>query len=95
MEFVETSIFSKYVKNHIDDESYRSLQSELVGNPKIGTVLQKTGGARKMRWASKGAGKSGGFRIIYFYASSEDCCYMLLAFGKSEQDTLTDVQKRT
>ncbi|MFV1981486.1 MAG: transcriptional regulator [Rhodothermia bacterium] len=58
MEFVETSVFSDYVKSELNDESYRELQAELIGNPTKGQVMRGSGGARKVRWAGNGSGKS-------------------------------------
>lgn len=93
MEFVETPVFTKYAASELDRASYRALQSELLKNPEKGRLIRGTGGARKVRCASKSGEKSGGARIIYFYAASEHRCYMLLAYSKSEKNSLTDAQK--
>lgn len=64
--FVESTIFEKYRDEYLSDEEYRRFQSELMRNPKLGDVMQGTGGLRKIRVASKGKGKRGGARVIYF-----------------------------
>ena len=45
--------------------------------PKAGAVIQATGGIRKLRWASKGKGKRGGVRIIYYWLDSKNRFYLL------------------
>ena len=66
----------------------------LVVNPEAGRVIVGTGGARKVRWALAGRGKSGGARVIYYWADARDIILMLMIYAKNEQDTLTDAQKR-
>ncbi|GAC11672.1 hypothetical protein GCHA_3742 [Paraglaciecola chathamensis S18K6] len=38
-----------------------------MSDPKQGDVIQGTGGLRKLRVASKGKGKRGGSRVIYYF----------------------------
>ena len=68
--FVESSIFEKNRTNYLSDEEYRQLQNELLKTPTKGDVIQGTGGLRKVRVASKGKGKRGGARVIYYYLNS-------------------------
>jgi len=60
MIFIETPVFTSDLKEHLDDEEYRSLQAYLAAHPEAGSLLEDTGGLRKIRWAAKGKGKSGG-----------------------------------
>lgn len=53
-----------------DDERWRIVDF-VAANPDAGNEIKGTGGARKVRFAGKGKGKSGGYRIITFY-SGED-----------------------
>lgn len=39
MEFVETPIFTKKIKELLQDEDYMSLQTHLSANPDAGTVI--------------------------------------------------------
>ena len=41
MEIIETPIFTKRITSIIDDDDYRSLQSELVKNPEIGELTKE------------------------------------------------------
>ena len=92
MKFIETSVFTRLLEKHLDDDSYRLLQHTLMLRPDMGNLIQGSGGLRKVRWKSKGRGKSGGARIIYYWAVSEDTILMLLVYGKNEQANLTPAQ---
>jgi mRNA-degrading endonuclease RelE of RelBE toxin-antitoxin system len=92
MKFVETSVFTRRVQKHLDDDSYRLLQHTLMLHPEMGNLIQGSGGLRKIRWRSKGKGKSGGVRVIYYWAVSKDTILMLLIYGKNEQANLTPAQ---
>lgn len=92
MIFVETKVFTKRVKDLLDDDEYAELQQCLADDPELGKLIKNSGGLRKLRWARKGGGKSGGYRVIYYYAKSFSEQRMVFIFGKNEQDNLTDEQ---
>jgi hypothetical protein len=94
MRFVETSVFTTAIDRHLDDERYRQLQIALMLRPEQGPVMQKAGGLRKVRWATPGAGKRGGLRVIYYWAPVDQAFYMVYAYTKSEQGDLTPAQIR-
>lgn len=52
MVFVETPIFTKKIKELLQDDDYLSLQAHLLASPDAGTVIPQSGGIRKIRWAS-------------------------------------------
>ena len=43
--FIETSIFTKYIKELYSDDEYLEIQKELMQNPEKGDLMQGTGGA--------------------------------------------------
>ncbi len=49
---------------------------------------------RKVRWAIKGKGKSGGVRVIYYWSKPTEIILMLLIYQKNEQDNLTVTQTK-
>lgn len=65
----------------------------LSSNPKSGSLLQGTGGIRKVRWASKSKGKSGGARIIYFFYNETIPLFLLTIFSKNEKINLTKSER--
>jgi hypothetical protein len=90
MEFIETATFTKMVTTLLTDEEYRRLQNELVEDPQRGDLIKGGGGIRKLRHAVQGRGKSGGVRVIYYWAKDNHQIYMLVVYPKSKKDTLTD-----
>ena len=66
IEFIETSLFTRQIKQLASDEDLRALQRQLIGNPDFGDLIQDTGGLRKIRMATGSQGKSGGVRVIDF-----------------------------
>jgi hypothetical protein len=57
--------------------------------------MSGTGGIRKARLKSASKGKSGGFRICYFYFQLKERIYLLDIFGKNKQENLTEDEKKT
>ena len=92
--FVESSIFEKYRELYLSDDEYRLFQADLMVNPKQGDVIQGTGGLRKVRVASKGKGKRGGSRVIYYYLDDKRRFYLLTIYSKNEVTNLTADQKK-
>lgn len=92
--FIETPLFrSRWASFGLDDEDCRKLQTELLADPKVGAVMQGTGGMRKMRFAFENKGKSGGLRIIYVDFEVCEVIYLITAYTKSEKDNLTKGEK--
>lgn len=92
MIIVETPIFTKLITTLMSDDEYKDLQEALVTRPEMGALIKNSGGLRKVRWSLEGRGKSGGVRVIYYWMSADDQLYMLLAYPKNEQESLTDAQ---
>lgn len=67
--FVELPAFSRYRAAHLDDEGFRGLQRLMMKNPEAGSVIEATGGLRKLRYgdSERGKGKRGGLRVIYYW----------------------------
>jgi hypothetical protein len=66
----------------------------LALHPESGDEIPGTGGVRKVRFAAKGKGKSGGVRVIYYFFDADNPLYAILLYGKNEQVNLTPEQKR-
>lgn len=86
--FIETRLFSRLILEYLDDEEYASLQSVLMDDPEAGAVVPGTGGVRKLRWAAKGRGKRGGYRVIYFVRRQDGVIWMLTIYPKNVRDDL-------
>lgn len=90
MEFIETPTFTRMVTGLLSDDEYRGLQSDLIDDPERGDLVKGGGGIRKLRHATRGRGKSGGVRAIYYWRKNQHQIYMLVIYPKSKQDDLTD-----
>jgi mRNA-degrading endonuclease RelE of RelBE toxin-antitoxin system len=86
--FVETSVFSGQLYEHLPDDDYRFLQTALTLRPAQGALIPGSGGLRKIRWTLRGKGKRGGLRVIYYWDAGEDVIYLLYLYSKSQQADL-------
>ena len=88
--FVELPLFrSRWEDLGLTDRDLLRLQEELLADPKVGDVMQGTGGVRKMRFAFEHRGKSGGVRVIYIDFEVYEKIYLLTAYTKNEKENLT------
>ena len=88
MEFIETSVFTKLITTMLSDNDYRLLQDDIAKNPQTGDLIPGGGGIRKLRFALPGKGKRGGARLIYYWQTSNNKIYMLLAYAKANKENL-------
>jgi hypothetical protein len=92
MELIETSIFTKQIAALLSDEEYRAFQFRIAANPEIGALIRGGGGLRKVRVAVGSRGKSGGARVIYYWAMRKNVILLLYAYPKNETADLTPRQ---
>lgn len=94
-EFIFTKPFlSSWKAMGLDTDSLKALEEIMLSNPKIGDVIQGTGGARKIRIQLDRRGKSGGGRVIYLDVFQKEKLYFLFAYPKNLQDDLTSEQRK-
>lgn len=96
MVFYELPPFEKVRERYLDDDAFKRLQNVLIANPAAGSVIQGTGGLRKMRFSDEGRGKGkrGGLRVIYFYKITDDQIWFFTVYDKDETDDLTSAQRK-
>jgi hypothetical protein len=92
MELIETSVFTRQIAALLSDEEYRNLQSRIAANPELGALIKGGGGIRKIRVAVGTRGRSGGARVIYYWAVQKDVIALLYAYPKNESADLTPKQ---
>ena len=91
---VETESYLRDVKSAGMTEDQRNAAVDLVAtNPEAGDVMQGTGGVRKAQLAGRGKGKSGGYRIVYYFGGGDIPVFLLTVFGKGEKANLTQGEK--
>jgi hypothetical protein len=94
--FIESSEFTEWVKEHLTDDLYSSLQQELMADAEKGDVIKGCGGLRKVRVADpkRKKGKRSGARIIYLHVPEARWFYMLDIYGKDEKEDLSNDEKK-
>ena len=90
--FRETKAFTRDVQTLLSEEEYFAFQNYLLENYSLGDMIQSGGGLRKIRWRVAGKGKSGGVRIIYYFASEKGYIYLMSIYAKNQQTDLSKDQ---
>jgi hypothetical protein len=90
MLFRESAVFTRQIKELVDDDHYRQLQAVLMARPDAGDLIPGGGGLRKVRMPMAGRGKRGGARVIYYWMKGSSRIYMLLAYSKNAQARLSN-----
>jgi hypothetical protein len=91
---VETREFQVQAKSIMSDQERILLIDYIARNPYAGVGLG--GGVRKFRFARTGAGKSSGFRVVYFYNQDDDTpIFLITAFAKNEKANLSSSELET
>jgi hypothetical protein len=91
---LETPSFSRRADALLSREERADRIETLAHNPGAGDVLPGLGGVRKLRFAPKGQGKSGAFRVTYYVLTEDQPILALLIHGKNEQGHLGPAQRK-
>jgi hypothetical protein len=59
----------------------------------MNNLAPRRGGARKLRFAGEGKGKSGGYRVITFYSGEDIPVFLLNVFAKNEKTDLSPAER--
>ena len=93
IQVIEMPEFVSTARKLFNDTERSSLLAHFASRPDDGKVIPGTGGLRKLRWASKGKGKRGGARVIYFFHSNRGKVYLFTAYGKNQREDLSPKEK--
>jgi hypothetical protein len=77
----------------LEQDEVRRIVDHLARRPDAGDLIPGTGGARKVRFAGRGKGKSGGYRVITFYTGASLPVFLLTVFGKGKKVDLTQAER--
>ncbi|MBP7991141.1 MAG: hypothetical protein KAY91_00610 [Rhodocyclaceae bacterium] len=94
--FVELPAFAKYRSEYLSEEAFRGLQNFLMATPEAGDVIEGTGGLRKLRYAdaTRGKGKRGGLRVIYYWWVSGAQFWLFTLYNKDEMVDLSPKERK-
>ena len=91
---VETEAYLRDAKAaKLSDDERKEIVNFIATNPDAGHEIPGTGGARKVRFAGKGKGKSGGYRVITFYSGEDIPVFLLNVFAKNEKTDLSQTDR--
>ena len=71
-------------------EDLKTLQKELYLNPQIGIRLGRNCYKIRVANSSVPTGKSGEFRVVYYYLDANGVIYLMSIYSKSELENLRD-----
>jgi hypothetical protein len=91
---VETEDYLKSVRRiGLTENESQAIITHIAEHPTAGDEIKGTGGARKVRFAAKGKGKSGGVRVVTFYSGTNIPIFLLDVFAKNEKVNLSQAEK--
>jgi hypothetical protein len=91
---VETESYLRAARDaKMSAEEMQSAVELVASNPEAGDVMQGTGGVRKARLAGRGKGKSGGYRIVWYFGGGDIPVFLLTVFSKGEKANLTQGER--
>jgi len=91
---VETPAYLASAKDEgVDDDERAEIVRFLSSDPTAGDLIVGTGGARKVRFAGRGHGKSGGYRVVTFFAGDDIPVFLLDIYGKGNRANLTKAER--
>jgi hypothetical protein len=90
---IETEAYLKAVRDSkMSSDEQEAAASMVAADPEGGIVMAGTGGVRKARLAGRGKGKSGGYRIVWYFGGGDIPVFLLTVFGKGEKDNLSQAE---
>ncbi len=91
---IETGTYLAHAKSvGLSDDERQAIVDMVAANPTIGAVMEGTGGARKVRFAMSGGGKSGGYRVITYFSGADIPVFLLDIYGKGQAANLTRAER--
>ena len=70
----------------VTERELLALERMIAADPTTGEMIVGSGGCRKVRIAGKGRGKSGGYRVVTFFAHPEMPVYLVAMLAKGRRE---------
>ena len=91
---IETESYLRAARDaKMAEDELKAAVDLVAGEPEAGDVMQGTGGVRKARLAGRGKGKSGGYRVVWYFGGNDIPVFLLTVFGKGEKANLTQGER--
>jgi hypothetical protein len=90
-----TETFERQAKRaKLHEDQLMEIVAAIAGDPLGGELIVGTGGARKMRHAGRGKGKSGGYRTVHYFGGDDVPLFLLSIYGKDQKSDLTAAERK-
>lgn len=90
---IETEAFIRSARLcGMTDREREAAIAQISANPSVGDLIIGSGGCSKVRIAGRGKGKSGGYRVVTFYADARTPVFLLAAVSKGSDANFSDAQ---
>src|SRR5580700_6772401 len=73
----------------LSEAEHQAIVDAIALDPRKGDEVRGSGGVRKVRFAGRGKGKSGGYRVITAYFGPDIPVYLLAILSKGERANFT------
>ncbi len=91
---LETPTFLRDVaQSGMSEDEHDRIVRWVAENPMRGDVIPGTGGAHKVRFAGRGKGKSGGYRVVIYFAADDVAVLLLALISKGERADLLQAER--
>lgn len=77
----------------LSEDEQDEMVKTIAADPLAGAVMEGTGGCRKLRFAGRGKGKSGGYRTIHYFAGADVPILLLVLIDKGEDENITKEER--
>ncbi|MCW1885284.1 type II toxin-antitoxin system RelE/ParE family toxin [Luteolibacter flavescens] len=92
MIFTESVAFARKVFDILTEDELIALEDLLMDSPDAGAIIPGSRGLRKIRVASRGKGKRGGSRVIYYWYVDPEKIQFCRIYEKSDQENLSKAE---
>ena len=79
----------------VTDDELSAIAATIAADPEAGDLIVGTGGARKVRIGGKGKGKSGGYRVITYYAAADVPVFLLALVSKGQRADISQADRNS
>lgn len=92
-EIVSLPGYESQVSALLTEDERLAMEFFIASDPERHPVIPGSGGFRKARWSRAGAGKSGGFRVVYYFHASPGQIFMAAIYAKSRLESLSSADR--
>jgi hypothetical protein len=91
---VETPAYLAAAKEEgMTDDEMMAAADLVAANPRAGELIAGSGGCRKVRVGGKGRGKSGGYRVVTFFAAKDVPVFFIAVLSKGTRANFSKAER--